>query len=113
MTTWLILWCAMVCAVHGVPLKNALAVAHIESRNKQQAFRIGRLGKSHYFGPFGIKDCFAGADDPEANIVLGISAIARLTKRYGSFKAGLKRYNTEFTESYWAAIKRSIREMGG
>lgn len=113
MTTWLMLFLSMVCAVHGVPFQQALAVAHIESRNKYHAFRVGRLGKSKYFGPFGINGCFTGANDPETNIILGVSAIARLTRKYGSFKAGMKRYNAEFTESYWAAIKKSLLEMGG
>lgn len=111
MTAVLWAWLALMCVIYRVPFEQAVAVAHIESRNKHHAFRVGPMGRSHYGGPFGVKDCFEGWDDPYDNIRLGVKALARLTRKHGSFWKALHFYNTEWTQAYENEIKKAIRRV--
>jgi hypothetical protein len=83
-----------------------LAVAHIESRIGNQELRIGRLGNSRYYGPFGINKCFLARwpiDRLDINIRVGVNALR------GGFKS-LRRYNANCTHSYLAAVRQAYRK---
>lgn len=82
----------------------AMAVAHIESRKGNQEFRSGCMGRT-YYGPFGIHRCYLAKwpiDQLETNIQAGIRAL-----RGSDLRRILKRYNAEFTESYWRAVMKA------
>ena len=65
---------------YSVDPNFALAVAEVESSNKEVRFRFGKMGKGTYYGPFGIHKCFLGRwaiNDPLVNTEVGIRALAR------------------------------------
>jgi len=93
---------------YGVDPNFALAVAETESSCKGRQFRFGRMGRSHYSGPFGINRCFLSrwnVDDPWINTVIGIRALAR----YQDKRRTLMKYNANFNESYWRRVKELER----
>ncbi len=96
----------MVSKEYGVDPNFALAVAETESSYKGQQFRFGRMGRTHYSGPFGINRCFLrkwNVDDPWINTVLGIRALSF----YRNKRQTLQHYNANFNEGYY----RRVREL--
>lgn len=108
---WLFL-VSVLCKQHNLPPAEALGVAHIESRIGSKEFRFGPMTR-RFSGPMGIARCFPGADDPCMNTVLGVEALARLKRKKGSLKGALRVYNSEFTGSYWAAVREAIQKYRG
>jgi hypothetical protein len=106
-----IMICAMIEAAaiaHGVDPAFCKAVARIESGTKTQQFRVGRLGQSKYFGPFGIHQDFIrlwSVDDLETNIEVGVKALRGKDKR-----AVLKRYNPKFNHKYYSEIMKLTKQ---
>lgn len=95
------------CQKYGVDPNFAKAVAHIESRKGQEEFRIGRLGHSRYFGPFGIEQSFLKRwpiDDYLTNIEIGCRALRGPQERV------LRRYNTSYSPDYAKAVRMAQRE---
>lgn len=89
---------------YGVDPYFALAVAETESSCKGRRFRFGRMGRSPYYGPFGLHRCFLASwniADPYINTEVGIRALAR----YKSQRRSLKKYNASFNEAYYRRIK--------
>jgi hypothetical protein len=68
---------------------------------------MGRHGR--YVGPFGIHRDFRAKwpnlDDPFVNIWVGVRALRGENK-----KKVLRRYNANFTQAYWLAVKRAWRK---
>jgi hypothetical protein len=101
-------------AKYGVDPNFALAVAEVESSNKEVRFRFGKMGKGTYYGPYGIHKCFLkkwAINDPLVNTEVGIRALAR----HKDQRQSLRRYNTSFDEAYYRRIKqieRRNREEG-
>jgi hypothetical protein len=101
---WWIIWVRIVSEKYGVDPCFALAVAETESSCRGIQFRFGKMGRSRYYGPFGIHQCFLkkwAIDDPVLNTVIGIRALAR--------------YSANFNEAYWRRVcylERRNREAG-
>lgn len=90
---------------YGVDPYFALAVAEVESSNKEVRFRFGKMGKGTYYGPFGIHKCFLKKwtiNDPMVNTEVGIRALARYTDQ----RKSLRKYNLAFHEGYFKRIKQ-------
>lgn len=101
----LVAWIRSCALVYGVDPEFAVAVAHVESRVPGQYLRVGRLGRSRYFGPFGIHQDFRKkwpVEDPWVNCLIGVRALRGRDKR-----KVLRRYNAEFNESYYRAVMRA------
>jgi hypothetical protein len=89
---------------YGVDPNFALAVAEVESSNKEVRFRFGKMGRGTYYGPFGIHKCFLdkwAINDPMVNTEVGIRALSRYGKDY---RRTLRKYNESFNESYYRRI---------
>lgn len=102
---FLLLWIVFCSNYHSVDPTFSLAVAHIESRINDKEFRLGRLGNTEFFGPFGISECFLNRwqiDNPWINCWYGVQALKGPNKR-----KTLQRYNLEFNEPYWTEVKRA------
>ena len=101
-------WVILVKAVavkYGVDPNFALAVAEVESSNKEVRFRFGKMGRGTYYGPYGIHKCFLkkwDISDPSINTEVGIRALAR----YKDQRKALKKYNASFNEGYYRRIKQ-------
>ena len=96
-------------AKYGIDPNFALAVAEVESSNKEVRFRFGKMGKGTYYGPYGIHKCFLSKwaiNDPLVNTEVGIRALAR----YKDQRKSLKRYNASFNEGYYRQIKKLERQ---
>jgi soluble lytic murein transglycosylase-like protein len=103
----LLLWLHLCCAKYGVEPEFALRVARVESGAPGQKIRVGRLGKSKYFGPMGIHEYALKkwpVDDPFVNIRVGVRALAKHLKSTGSKRGALKKYNPEATPEYLLAV---------
>jgi soluble lytic murein transglycosylase-like protein len=90
----------------------ALAVAETESSTKEVRFRFGKMGRSKYYGPFGIHKCFLkkwNINDPFVNTEVGIRALARYGPGDGNYRRALKKYNATFNEAYYRRIKELQR----
>ena len=100
----LMTWIIACAKLHGGQPDFALAVAHVESRSGKQEFRIGRVGK--FFLPFGIHKDYA-RKWPHLDLwpVQVYWATKRLAQFTGREKEGLKKWNTEFNQAYWLAVK--------
>ena len=87
---------------YGVEPAFALAVAEVESSCKGKRFRFGKMGRT-YYGPMGIHRCFLSRwdiSDLYINTEVGIRALSRC----GDRRKLLKKYNAEFTESYYKRV---------
>lgn len=91
-----------------------MAVAYIESRQLGkggvviQDFRLGEIGRGTYYGPMGIHKGFKkkwDIWDPKINIEVGAAALAGVGSCPDAQKRRLRRYNTEFNDRYFKAIK--------
>ena len=92
-------------AKYGVDPNFALAVAEVESSNKEVRFRFGKMGKGTYYGPFGIHKSFLSQwaiNDPYINTEVGVRALAR----YKDQRQSLRKYNASFNEAYYRRIKQ-------
>jgi hypothetical protein len=81
-----------------------LGVAGAESSTREVEFRFGKMGRSRYYGPFGIHKCFLDKwriDDPYVNTEVGIRALAR---HKDDLRRSLKKYNAEFNEGYYKRV---------
>lgn len=113
-TVLLIAWLRACSAVHGVDPCFAQAVMIVESRptgGAELEFRVGRLGKSKYWGPFGIHRDFLKRwpiDDPFVNVEVGVKAL-----RGNDRRRVLKRYNASFNEAYYREVRRVERKLKG
>lgn len=111
-STLLLAWLKACSAVYAVDPAFAQAVMIVESRppsGTEMEFRVGRLGKSKYYGPFGIHRDFLKVwpiDDPFVNVAVGVKALRGADKR-----RVLKRYNASFTESYYREVRRIERKL--
>ena len=111
-TALLLAWMKACCLTYGVDLDFARAVAIVESRpagGAQMEIRVGRLGKSKYWGPFGIHRDFLKKwpiDDPFVNVAVGVKALRGVNK-----KRVLKRYNASFDEAYYSEVMRIERKL--
>lgn len=88
---------------YGIDPNFCLAVAEVESSYKGGRFRFGKMGRSKYYGPFGIHKCFLDKwriDDPYVNTEVGIRALAR----HKNLRRSLKSYNAEFNEGYYKRV---------
>ena len=97
-------WVKFCSAKYGVDPYFALGVAEIESSNRYNRFRFGKMGRTFY-GPYGIHKCFLSRwdiSDPFTNTEVGIRALSRYG---GDQRRALKRYNASFTEGYYRRIK--------
>ena len=106
----MLLACIKVCSLHyGVEPEFALAVAQVESRTltrPAKPFRVGRLGHSKYYGPFGIHRCYLkrwAIDNPCVNILVGVRAL-RGTRTIKGKRRVLRRYNASYTRRYYRAV---------
>ena len=112
MTPELVFILHTLCWGYKVEPNFALAVAHVESGDKHHEFRMGRLGHSPYYGPFGIHRDFLKRwriDDPEINCLVGVRAL-RNTQTLEAKKRRLKKYNTEFSEEYWKSVVAAYKK---
>ena len=90
---------------YSVDPNFALAVAEVESSNKEVRFRFGKMGKGTYYGPFGVHKCFLSKwdiNDPMVNTEVGIRALAR----YADQRRSLRKYNASFNEAYYRRIRQ-------
>lgn len=100
------------CALYyGVEPEFAQAVAIVESRpaGGGMEIRVGRLGKSRYYGPFGIHRDFLKKWDianPYVNVEVGVKAL-----RGKDQVAVLKRYNRSFNQGYYREVCRVQRQL--
>ena len=106
---WLI---TLFAQVHGVDPEFAKAVAIVESRLPGKAtLRTGRLGRSKFFGPMGVHQCFLKKwpiDNPVWNIYVGVRAL-----RGRPWRKVLHRYNPEATPAYIKAVRSVWRGLEG
>ena len=105
----LLCWLLTCCKTYHVDPAFALAVARLESGTKTQEYRLGRLGKSKYYGPFGIHRDFLKKwpiDNPYINIQVGVKALRGTDKR-----RVLRRYNTASNRTYERAVLAKMREL--
>ena len=110
MKVLLMTWMAT-CATHfNVPIEKVQAVAIVESRpahGKTLELRVGRLGRSKYWGPMGLnQNCFSKEDadcyrNPWLDIYYGTKALSRCKD--------LRKYNTECSPAYLKEVKRITR----
>lgn len=112
-TALLVAWITACAQVHGVSPEFARAVATVESRPAGGGYlemRVGRLGKSKYYGPLGVnEDCFKDKENvrnPFLNVYWGVKALRGANKR-----RVLKRYNTSFNEAYYREVRRVERKL--
>lgn len=99
-------WIAFCATKYGVDPAFATAVATVESRKDGHEFRIGRLGRSKFWGPMGINQCFRSRwdiTDYLTNIEVGVRALR------GPQDKVLRRYNASYDHSYAAAVKMAMR----
>lgn len=106
MLTMLVKFLIVYYSLHlGVNPHYCLAVAHVESRDlkNNMEFRVGRLGKSKYYGPMGIHQDFRKLRPEvlENNIVAGVRALGRVP---------LERYNASCTQAYKKAIRHFTKK---
>ena len=93
------------CHTYGVEPEFALAVARVESGTKTQEYRIGRLGRSNFYGPMGVHRCFLKTGSPYEVIELGVRALR------GKDKARvLRRYNPKLNRAYERAVMALYRQ---
>ena len=107
----LLLWLHICCGAYGVDPVFAEAVMRVESGTKTQAVRLGRLGKSPYYGPFGIHRDFLKKwpiDDPLVNVLVGVKALRGRDK----LKV-LRRYNSQAEQAYFRAVFAWERKLKG
>jgi hypothetical protein len=110
----LLAWLTACAQVHGVDPAFAQAVMITESRPAGGAdleFRVGRLGKSRYFGPFGIEKSFLKKWDianPFVNVEVGVKAL-----RGKDQTQVLRRYNPTATLAYIREVRRLTRKLKG
>jgi len=88
----------------GVDPEFARNVAKVESSCPKTGaqVRIGRLGKSKFYGPMGIHKDFKkkwDIENPVCNIVIGVKALRGRNKR-----KILKRYNPKADAAYFMAV---------
>ena len=105
----LLLWMQICCGMYAVEPEFALAVAKVESGCKQQEFRVGRLGRSKFYGPMGIAGCYLKKwpiDNPWENVRVGVRALQGADKL-----RVLRRYNTTCTPQYVAAVMQNYRRF--
>lgn len=106
----LMTWMILCCSAYGVEPEFALAVWKVESGNAQHEFRIGRLGRSKYWGPAGLNEqCFPKHErwrvaEPREHIRIAVAALRGRDKM-----SILKRYNREITTAYTAAVMANYR----
>ena len=101
----LYIWLVTCCNFYHVEPEFALAVARVESGTKTQEYRIGRLGKSDFYGPMGVKGCFLKTGSPFEVIELGVRALR------GKDKARvLRRYNPKLDRAYERAVMALYRQ---
>ena len=108
----LVAWLKACALTYGVDPMFAQAVMIVESRpagGAEMEFRVGRLGKSRYFGPFGIEKSFLKKWDianPFVNIEVGVRAL-----RGKDQTKVLHRYNPTATPAYIREVKRITRKL--
>ena len=117
LTALLLAWITACAQTHGVDPHFARAVAICESRpcgGGELEMRVGRLGKSRYYGPFGVANVY-GADvnllNPYINTLIGVAALRGRDKI-----RVLRRYNTTCTPAYISEVRRverKLKETGG
>ena len=104
--TLLLCWLLACCQTYGVEPEFALAVARVESGTKTQEYRVGRLGRSNFYGPMGVHRCFLKTGSPFEVIELGVKALR------GKDKAGvLRRYNPKLDRAYERAVMATYRQF--
>lgn len=108
-TALLLAWMKACCIVYGVEPEFAWGVLRVESGVPGgPAIRLGRLGGSRYFGPFGIADVYGNdvnLSNPYVNILIGVAALRGQDKR-----RILRRYNAAFNEAYYRAVMALYRQ---
>ena len=103
--TLLLCWLLACCQTYGVEPEFALAVARVESGTKTQEYRVGRLGRSNFYGPMGVHRCFLKTGSPFEVIELGVKALQ------GKDKAKvLRRYNPKLDRAYERAVMALYRQ---
>jgi hypothetical protein len=112
------LWMATCAVDAGLPPAKFKALCITESRGEnapELSFRTGQLGNSRYWGPGGLnQDCFTDPEsykNPWLNVYYAAQAMRRLIKRYGSWDAALRRYNTTATPAYLKEIARITKKL--
>jgi len=110
----LLAWLTACAQVHGVDPAFAQAVMITESRPAGGAdleFRVGRLGGSKFYGPFGIHRDYkkhAAIDNSYVNILVAVGAL-----RGKDQTQVLRRYNPTATPAYIRAVRRLTRKLKG
>ena len=103
--TLLLSWLLACCHTYGVEPEFALAVARVESGPKTQEYRVGRLGRSNFYGPMGVHRCFLKTGSPYEVIDKGVRALRGKDK----LKV-LRRYNTQSSRAYEQAVMALYRQ---
>ena len=111
----LIAWIKSCALVYSVDPSFAQAVAIVESRapgGGELEMRVGRLGRSKYWGPMGLnQDCFKdkkNVSDPFLNVYWGVKALARYP---ADEIRSLKKYNSSYNNSYYKEIVRLKKKL--
>ena len=84
MTPLLSAWLVMCAYFYGVDPNFALRVARVESGTRTQEFRVGRLGRTDFWGPMGIRGRYIRGmdmDNPYLNVMVGVRALRGADKR--------------------------------
>lgn len=101
-------WVMACSQYYGVQPEFALAVARVESGTTTEWVRFGRLGRSRYYGPMGINQCFLKKwpiGNPYINVAVGVRALRGADQR-----RVLQRYNEKFDEDYFRAVMALSRQ---
>ena len=97
--TLLLCFLTACCHTYGVEPEFALAVARVESGTKTQDYRIGRLGKSDFWGPMGVKGCFLKTGSPFEVIEKGVKALRETAGNEAKMIDRAKTYNPNWRKN--------------
>jgi len=110
-TVLLLAWLISVSNAHGLDPALVKAVADVES-GVSEGFKTGPLNRRKtLWAPMGIstKCKVPGTRNAYRNIEIGVKALVKHGARTDP-KRALKKYNAEFTQSYYAAVMKKCRQ---
>jgi hypothetical protein len=87
------------------------ALARVESGNKRQVMRFGKVGKSFY-GPFNIhRDFGAHNRNPFINTITAVKSFQGMGSNKAKIRRRLRKYNASFDEGYYKAIMKLSEQL--